>query len=519
MRWLLHAVALALLVAAPARGAALPIVIVPGLTFSDLEALSARGAVGLLVPGAGPETSEAQAKASLVRAKVRNSLLGGSVKGPSLVRQRTASKPPARGPAIVLALPRGSAQPNDRRYPIAVLAEGYRGLLTSRSTRIPGLVSIVDVAPTALGRSGRLRATEHGDPVAALSSLDRRIRANGRARLPLFLLAAGVVAAAALIAPRAGVLGLAGALAANLGLGLADASAAAIVFLVTVVAIVAAALLGLVLRSPTLVGVLLAAIIAAYLIALAVDDPSVALSPLGPTQNGRFFGLSNLLSTLLLVPAVAAAALLGRRFGPVGMAVVAVIALVAVAGNRFGADGGGAVVLVAGFAALAVAMAGGGARRLALALAAAAGAAAAVVGLDAATGGSSHVTDAAGGGPGEVASDLARRLQLSYERTVDRWYVALVVAGGIVVLALLLVRLLRTRRAHHGREVLLALAVAVAVSLVVNDSPNDVVLAGLLGCIAVARYPWPRSARRLSRPEDESSIRKSARARLPHISA
>ena len=40
---------------------------------------------------------------------------------------------------------------------------------------------------------------------------------------------------------------------------------------------------------------------------------AVALSPFGPSQAGRFYGVSNLLETFLLVPALLGAALLGRR--------------------------------------------------------------------------------------------------------------------------------------------------------------------------------------------------------------
>ena len=482
-------VGLVLVVAAPTHASELRVVLVQGLELADLRALAKRGAVGLLVPGSGPETSEAQAKAAVLRGKVRNSLLGGEVSGPPLIRVETAAAAPVSGRAIVLALPRGGRQTNDRRYPIAVLAPGYEGLLRSRSTRIPGLVSVVDVAPTALGRKGRLGATRRANPVAALVALDARIEAKGNARMPAFLLAAGLVALLALVHPRAGGLALAGALCANLVLGIAGASALWIVLLATALGTGAGALLGLFVRSPGAVGTVLAAVVAGYLVTMALDASAVALSPLGPAQRGRFFGVSNLLSTLLLVPAFAAAALLARRFGPVGFAGAAALALVAVGGNRLGADGGGVLVLGAGFAVLAVTLAGGGSRRLALALPAIPVLALALLGLDAITGGSSHVTRAVGRGPADLASDLARRIRLSYEVATERWYTLLVVLVGIAVLAALLAKLLRSADARRGRPVLVAQATAVAVSLVVNDSPRDVVVAGLLGCLVTARYP------------------------------
>ena len=159
-------------------------------------------------------------------------------------------------------------------------------------------------------------------------------------------------------------------------------------------------------------GRLLALVLAAYLVAMAVDPSTVALSPWGPGQAGRFYGVTNLLETMLLVPALAGAAYLWPRFGAIGLGLVAALAFVTIAGNRFGADGGGAIVLGVGYAVLAVELVGGGRRRLLAALTAAAAAVLIVMGLDAATGGgSSHVSRAVGGGPGEIAEDLWRRLR------------------------------------------------------------------------------------------------------------
>src|SRR5690348_12580640 len=65
----------------------------------------------------------------------------------------TLSRPPRSTlfPYTTLFRSRGRPSPNHRLYRIAVIGLGYHGLLTSPTTRIPGLVSIVDVAPTALG--------------------------------------------------------------------------------------------------------------------------------------------------------------------------------------------------------------------------------------------------------------------------------------------------------------------------------------------------------------------------------
>jgi len=63
------------------------------------------GAQGLLVPGAGPETSYAQSLASLERGEVRNSLRGGLPTGPALIDVSSLQSEPQR-PYILVSLPR-----------------------------------------------------------------------------------------------------------------------------------------------------------------------------------------------------------------------------------------------------------------------------------------------------------------------------------------------------------------------------------------------------------------------------
>ena len=182
---------------------------------------------------------------------------------------------------------------------------------------------------------------------------------------------------------------------------------------------------------------------------------------------------------MLLVPALAGAAFLRTRLGWAAFAATALLAFVTVAGNRFGADGGGAIVLAAGFAVLAVLLAGGGRRALAIAVGGP-GARPRLIGLDAATGGSSHVTSALEDGPLGLGGDLVERIELSWERATSSWWVGLAVA---VLLAIFVVLVVRTLRGPHSPEQLAALAFAsaIAVSLVVNDSPTDVLLVGLTG--------------------------------------
>ncbi len=487
---------------ARAQSQVLPVIIVPGLELADLQALEKRGAVGMVVPGAGPTTSGADARAALVRGEVRNSLRGGPPSGPVLIELATAAEVPRGGPAIVLGLPAGGEQANDERYPIAVLGGDFEGLLVSDSTRIPGLVSIADVAPTALGRENSLTSQGSEDASAEVLELDARIRDNRVSGVAATLLAALLLLVLAWFIPQAAVLGFSAGLAANLVLGAAGISEPWVVIAVIGFAIaVGAPLVARVTEGEAEVGLVLAGVVVAYLAALGLDGASVSLSPLGPTQNSRFYGLSNLLETLLLVPALAGAALLTRRFGPAAFGVVALVTLLAVAGDRFGADGGGAIVVGVGFAVLAVELGGGGRRALALGLGGAAALVAILVGIDAATGGSSHVAQSVRDGPGSLAADLRDRVALSFERATVSWYVALVVVAAAVALVVLLIRLLRSDAPPEERAVPVALAAAVLTSLVVNDSPSEIAVGGLIGFVScrpgtLAGHASPPTARR-----------------------
>ena len=191
-----------------------------------------------------------------------------------------ASTHPAGAAAI------GFVTENGTRTPVALL--GARGLLTSDSTRIDGLVTPQDVsAGRATGRSRR-------HPAAALRTLDRRIERNDRWRLPLTIALATLLIVLAAVRPRLALRALLVALAANLWLSPVLALVAGVAVLVLPL------------------GLACAAILAAYLVSMGLDAETVALSPFGPSQSGRFYGVNNLLETMLLAPALVGAALLGR---------------------------------------------------------------------------------------------------------------------------------------------------------------------------------------------------------------
>ena len=121
-----RAAALALVLFAVLAGDAraaqeLPVYVVDGAA-AELR----RARIGLLVPGAGPETSREQALAALVQGEVRNSLRGDLPEEPPLINVDELAGAP-EPPYILVALPKGGTQPNDRRYPVVVVAPGYRG--------------------------------------------------------------------------------------------------------------------------------------------------------------------------------------------------------------------------------------------------------------------------------------------------------------------------------------------------------------------------------------------------------
>jgi 4-amino-4-deoxy-L-arabinose transferase-like glycosyltransferase len=95
-----------------------------------------------------------------------------------------------------------------------------------------------------------------------------------------------------------------------------------------------------------------------------------------------------------------------------------------------------------------------------------------------------------GGGPGGLAGDLGRRLHLSAARFVSSWG-----SAAAVVACLAAVAWLGTRRPRFPAGD--ALLVAIAVSLLVNDTPTDVAEYGALTCAIV--WTWHRVAVRAAR--------------------
>jgi len=191
------------------------VVVVKGLTLGDLPQLATEGAVGVMVPNAGPRTSQAAAFAGMVRGILYNTRLPRP-RDSVLIHVKQSTEIPQHGPAIVVGLPPATSAPNDRRYPIAVIGRGYHGLLVSSLTRVPGLVSIADVARTALQTPHSLTTRRDGGPVATSYRLEDQIEVARSTTMPGSVLVLSLLVLIALFYPRGAPMALGSAIAVNL---------------------------------------------------------------------------------------------------------------------------------------------------------------------------------------------------------------------------------------------------------------------------------------------------------------
>ena len=466
------------------RGVA--VVVVPSL---DLERFAERGAIGLFVPGAGATVSRERALASLVRGRVISSLVGLDGE----VTLRLSTKPAAT--TIYLELPPAGSHHNVIRYPIAIVGPGYRGILVSGSTRIDGLVSLADVAPTASalanGTRPRISARADTNAVATLALLDARLaRAHdARTGATLVLVAWTVLFASLGVLARSALAGRASLLVALValvlalllrGVGIDDPA-----IVVAVLACLTGAFSLVLALRPAVMMPAIVCLLTVVLITLVAWPEINALSAIGPHPDGggRFYGVTNQVETLLLAPSLAAAALAGIT----GVVAIGVLLIVTVGWSRAGADGGGLLVVSASFAILLVGLTRARLTpaRLVVGAAAIVVLSLAVVGLDALIGGSSHVTDAVGGGPGSVLDDISRRLRISWEGATGAVHTALLCVLSLAGLAWLGIR-------GRKRPTVVAMLVAIGVSLLVNDTPVDVLGYGALGCLALTAWDESR---------------------------
>jgi hypothetical protein len=457
------------------------VVIVKGLTLGDLPQLATEGAVGLMVPNSGPRTSQAAAFEGMVRGILYNTRLPRPHDA-VLIHVTKATEIPAHGPVIVVGLPPATTAPNDRRYPIAVIGHGYHGLLVSSLTRVPGLVSIADVARTALQTPHSLTTKRDGGPVATSYQLEDQIDVARSTTMPGSVLVMALLVFFVLFFPRGAPTALGAAIAVNLVMGWFPTGDAAPRVTLLGLCTIAGGLFGpTFFRKKVQLGVALVVLLAAYAVSMLVRPSTLSLAPIGPELTSRFFGVSNLLETWLLYPALLGAALLAKRFGPLAFLAVGGLALATIAENALGADGGGAIVVGVAFALLAVELLGAPRRYILPALAGAAFIVFSLVNIDASVSGPDHLRGALHGGLNGIMSVAANRVPLAYARMIEQWW--LLIPG--LAAAIICVAVVRRGPSRIDRAVATALLGGLAASLLVNDSPGPVMIGGLATVLAI----------------------------------
>lgn len=466
----------------------MPLILAAGLGATALLAAPAARAEGIRVVLHAP-TSRQAASGLLVPGR-----------GPTFSRKETIDAldeiPRGTCPCpwtFYVTLPRTAPHEYDRLERVWIGGAGYPAgsLLVSDRTRIPGLVSVYDLEPTAKAllehKEPPVTARPENDPAKRLAALERRLNRAHDTRTKASLLLAGFIALFSILAlvlrspflGRTALLAAPVVLAGALGLSALEISIPTTTILaLTAIAVLGAPALAAVTGNRHALALALLAIFPIYLLTLAISTETSSFAALGarPENGGRFYGFQNQVETMLLVPALLPAALLGLP----ALVPVALLALVTVGASFAGADGGGVLVFAVGFAILSLRLREIPltARNLALAGAAAIAAGLVLVGLDAASGGESHVTRAVGGGPIDLAEHIGHRLRLSAEGVFSSLHAAIIIPVSLA--GLIWISLRRPRYATVD-----AVLVAIAVSLLVNDSPRDVAAWGALSCAAL----------------------------------
>ncbi|MDX6720063.1 MAG: hypothetical protein QOJ63_2317 [Solirubrobacteraceae bacterium] len=318
----------------------------------------------------------------------------------------------------------------------AVLADRARGMLTSQTTRLQGIVAAIDIPVTILraldvtvpaGVKGQPIRAEGTRDAAALVAIEARLRVVSGRRTPtlaaLLFSWAALTLALGVLADRRGVragmriggLAMLWVLPVLLFTGWIAPSRFVEIAIVVGGSFGLGALTDRFVRWPRGPLVPAAVSVIAYGVDLAFGSKLIIRSLLGvnPRSGSRFYGLGNELeATLVVMLLVALGALLMRRAdfarapAPFGagpgrsrrgaaiVAIAGVVAAVFVGAGQLGADVGGVITLGGGIAVMTLLMAPGtpSRRMIVLALLAPVVGLAALAALDLATGGDGHFT-------------------------------------------------------------------------------------------------------------------------------
>jgi hypothetical protein len=498
---LLLAVASAAVVALSAPGAAsarvtplgaqFRVIIVNRMSDGTFAALARRGAVGVMRPGFGPTTSRRSAYDELVRGAEVNSYIGDTPPGRPLIgteEQRGAWIERSCSMCIVLQLPpRNGTIANGTLYRVAVVGQGYHGLLVSPTTRIPGLVSIVDIAPTAIHRpSTGLSWVAASNAVGRLTSLSEEIHSNDRLKYAGLFVVVGFSILLALLGWTAARTAIPAALLANLCVGMLHiTNEVAIVAVFTVTMVLGALWLARICRDDLSLLSLIAGVVLLYGLVYAARPEWAAVTPLGPDQNLRFWGIGDQIATLLFAPLLIGAVIARHRLGWLGFAAFSLLGFFVMTDNRLGANGGGAIGLGVALAVLGARLVRRGFVAFAAALTVTATVVFMIVRHGLGTPGPNHLRSAFGKGIQGFIDVAAHRVPLVYAPAIHDWPLTLPLA---LMLTVSVVLALRSSRARVTRDVLFALVAGLLASLLINDATGFMLAAGIACASAVVRF-------------------------------
>ncbi len=359
--------------------------------------------------------------------------------------------------------------------------------MTSTSTRIPGLIAASDL--THRERLGTLAVP---DPSARTAALQRRFEQLHETRRWAYVLLATLTIGAIAVAlwRRTGfwarfcvaIAPVMVAVALLLSLG----SAARSEVIVPVLGFGSIALAAALAVPRRLVLFLGPAVLLLFLVVLWAWPETAGFSAIGPRpeEGGRFYGVNNVVETVLLAISLFSAAELGL----VSVLPIAALALVTVGWSRTGADGGGLIVFAAAFAFLALRLAGPiTLKRLAVAGAAGRRARA---GLHR-RGRSERRSQPRDPRLREGPRRLVRRPgppRPPLGRRPEQPHAALIMAASLVALVWVAFRRPRS-------PMLDALLLGLAVSLLVNDAPTDAASGGAISAFVLWTWTVTRYTR------------------------
>jgi hypothetical protein len=449
---------------------------------------------------------------------------------------------------IAIARPTGRS---DEPLAIGIAGSGFRGNLTSDSTRTDGYVLSTDVAPTILRHFGipvpsamsgqPIRAEGMVDPAAIESLVDRMDVISPRrgpviglniviwlaALLLVALLSRGRLARPAIKVAGLTIVYLPFVLLLGAALEPGETGERLLVLLLSPLLAVLTLLL---LRGYRALAVASALTVLAYAIDVVAGSPLTSLSLLGPNPGlgVRFYGIGNELEALLAVLVVAGtgAALTGfakgasTRASAAAFVAVGLLAALVFAAGRFGADVGAAIVFPVGAVVAAIVVAGRGRRLGLLAVVAVPVVVLALLALiDLASGANAHLTRSVldAGGLGSLGDVAQRRLQLSahsFGRPVLLAFLPLVLA--ISVLAY--VRRSTLRAWLEGKPAmragLLGAAAATAIGTLANDSGALLLEIGAAYLLVFTGFAWAESPQT---PGKSTAVDEKLHLRAPRV--